>query len=479
MVLSDAQKEKRTVAFTSVLAAIGLTVLKLIVGLLTNSLGILAEAAHSGLDLVAALMTYFAVRLSDKPADESHPYGHGKVENLSALFETLLLLITSAWIIYEAVDRLFYHPTEVDASVWGFVIMAISIIVDVNRSKMLYKAAEKYNSQALEADALHFKTDIWSSAVVILGLFGVMLAQNLPGLDWMRQTDSIAALVVALIVIFVSGELGWRTISALLDTAPKGQVEKIQQIAASINGIVDTHAVRIRPSGAHWFVDLHVKVDPAMNASQAHALASEVEYQIRANIPNVSDAMVHVEPALYEESSNWERIAYGLRQIADGMGLGLHDLQIHVDAHGEYIIDMDLEISGDKTLHEAHQLAEDFEERSRLYWPKAIRINTHLEPISQNLIYPDEVHDHTLEKRIFEFLKNFSDVRSEINIQIHKENSHHHVNIKLCMSPEISLTQAHKKAEEIKRQLYTEIPEINRIVIHVEPSDLDDTVVDQ
>jgi len=294
---TDDQKEKRSVAFTSVLAALGLTILKLVVGILTNSLGILAEAVHSGLDLVTAFITYIAVRVSDKPADETHLYGHGKIENLSALFETLLLLITSGWIIYEAVDRLFYHPAEVDASIWGFVIMAISIIVDINRSKMLYKAAEKYNSQALEADALHFRTDIWSSAVVILGLVGVFFAQKLPGFQWLRQMDSIAALVVALIVIYVSAELGWRTISALLDAAPKGQSEKIQRIAASTQGVVNTHALRVRLSGPDLFVDLHIEVDPEMSTSQAHEIATKVEQLICAEIPNVADAVIHIEPA--------------------------------------------------------------------------------------------------------------------------------------------------------------------------------------
>ncbi len=233
------------------LAAVGLTAFKLIVGLLTNSLGILAEAAHSGLDLVAAAITYFAVRVSDKPPDTSHHFGHGKVENFSALFETLLLLATSGWIIYEAIDRLLFNPARVEASIWSFVVMATSIIIDINRSKMLYKAARKYNSQALEADALHFSTDIWFSSVVILGLIGVTLARFLPHLDWMHAADSVAALVVAVIVIYVSGQLGWRTISALLDTAPKRMAEKIEQAAAGIKGVVDAHAVRIRPSGAH------------------------------------------------------------------------------------------------------------------------------------------------------------------------------------------------------------------------------------
>ncbi len=221
MTNQEAKKDKRSAALSSVIAAIGLTSFKLIIGVLTNSLGILAEAAHSGLDLVAAAMTYFAVRVSDRPADKEHPFGHGKIENLSALFETVLLLATSGWIIYEAILRLFYISVKVEASIWSFIVMGASIAIDYTRSRILYKAARKYKSQALEADALHFSTDIWSSSVVILGLIGLAIARSVPGLDWMHKADSIAALVVAIIVIYISGQLGWRTIAALLDTAPQ------------------------------------------------------------------------------------------------------------------------------------------------------------------------------------------------------------------------------------------------------------------
>jgi cation diffusion facilitator family transporter len=290
-----AQKEKRSVALLSVLAAVGLTTFKLIVGLLTNSLGILAEAAHSGLDLVAAAMTYFAVRVADRPPDDSHHFGHGKVENMSALFETLLLLATSAWIIYEAVNRLFFHPAKVEASIWSFVVMGTSIFIDINRSKMLYKAAKKYNSQALEADALHFSTDVWSSAVVILGLIGITIARFIPGLDWMHKADSVAALVVALIVIYVSAELGWRTISALLDTAPAGMAKKVEDAATTVIGVVDAHAVRIRPSGAYWFVDMHVDMNGTISLNEAHDATEIIEKKIISLIP-MADVTIHVEP---------------------------------------------------------------------------------------------------------------------------------------------------------------------------------------
>ncbi len=298
---THAQQEKRTAALSSVVAAVGLTTFKIIVGVLTNSLGILAEAAHSALDLAAALMTFFAVHMADKPADKEHNFGHGKIENLSALFETVLLLATSAWIINEAVDRLFFRKAQVEISIWSFIVMGTSIVIDYTRSRILYRAAKKYNSQALEADALHFSTDIWSSSVVILGLIGVSLARFIPGLDWMSEADAIAAMFVALIVIFISGELGWRTINALLDAAPKGMTEKIIADVRKMKGIHDCHAVRIRPSGAMWFVDLHVTMDGGTTLDEAHDMTEKIERKVHRLLPG-SDVTVHVEPSEMAEN---------------------------------------------------------------------------------------------------------------------------------------------------------------------------------
>jgi len=290
-----AQREKNTAALSSVIAAIVLTSFKLIVGLATGSLGILAEAAHSALDLAAALVTFFAVRVAGRPADEEHRYGHGKVENLSALFETALLLVTCIWIIYEAVQRLFFNPVEVDASVWAFVVMFVSIAVDYSRSRVLFRAARRHNSQALEADALHFSTDIWSSSVVILGLIGVRLAAAFPRLTVLKQADAVAAVGVAFIVIYISLQLGKRTIMALLDTAPSGVVAKITAAVDAVPGVSQTHHVRVRPSGPFYFVDVHVLMQADLPLGQAHDLTEQVTDAIHNILPG-ADVTVHPEP---------------------------------------------------------------------------------------------------------------------------------------------------------------------------------------
>ncbi len=300
--LPSAQREKTAAALSSVIAAVALTSFKLVVGLLTNSLGILAEAAHSGLDLVAALMTFFAVRIADRPPDRSHPFGHGKAENLSALFETVLLLATSAWIIYEAEHRLTTPQVHVEISVWSFVVMATSIAVDVTRSRILLRAAKKHHSQALEADALHFSTDIWSSSVVILGLVLVLVSRAFPQFAWLEKGDAIAALVVALIVIFVGGELGLRSIQALLDAAPKnGEYDRILSEVGRIRKVSNVHALRIRPSGANWFVDLHVTMDGSITLNESHRVTERIESKVHEILPH-SDVTVHVEPLELSET---------------------------------------------------------------------------------------------------------------------------------------------------------------------------------
>ncbi len=293
----DGAREKKFVALSSVLAAVGLTLFKVVVGLTTGSLGILAEAAHSGLDLMAAVMTFLAVRFSGKPADRNHLYGHGKVENLSALFETLLLLVTCFWILYEATHRLLYHAVALKVTFWSFTVMITSIVVDLSRSRALSRAAKRYNSQALEADALHFSTDIWSSGVVILGLVLVKVSDWVPNLALLHQADSVAAILVGLIVVYVSGRLGWSTIQALLDVAPSGLEKEIIHAVEVLPGVADCHNVRVRYSGPQLFVDIHVLVDGNQTLRDAHNLTEEIEQAIQKLIPN-ADVTVHPEPNL-------------------------------------------------------------------------------------------------------------------------------------------------------------------------------------
>ncbi len=285
--MENDKNEKKNVAGLSVIAAVFLTGFKLMIGLMTGSLGILSEALHSGLDLVAAVITWFAVKVSDKPADINHQYGHGKIENLSALIETILLLVTCAWIVYEALSRLLSGNTHIEVTIWSYIVVVSSIVIDFSRSRALSRVAKKHNSQALEADALHFSTDIWSSGVVLLGLICANLGYYM--------ADSIAALGVAIIVVYVSIKLGRRAIDALLDKAPPGMHKNVVRILSNIPEIRSYHDLRVRTSGADYFVDVTIHVDPLLGIRQAHLVSTMVEDIICKNISRCK-VQVHYEP---------------------------------------------------------------------------------------------------------------------------------------------------------------------------------------
>lgn len=296
-VAPSAGDEKRHVALTSVVAALFLTGTKLVVGLATGSLGILSEAAHSALDLVAAAITFVAVRVSDRPPDSDHRYGHGKVENLSALVETLLLLVTCVWIIREAVIRLFVREVPVEATAWSFLVIVGSIAIDISRSRALMRVAKRHNSQALEADALHFSTDVWSSAVVLLGLACIRIAGMAGAPAWLVHGDAVAALMVAAIVIQVSVRLGKRTVDALLDRAPSEAIRVVEREACTANGVLTCRQLRLREAGHLTFIDLVIAVDRSLPFEATHAICDDVEQRIRAALPHV-DVMIHAEPSL-------------------------------------------------------------------------------------------------------------------------------------------------------------------------------------
>jgi cation diffusion facilitator family transporter len=294
MTTDPAHREKRLVALSSVAAAVLLTATKLVVGLASGSLGILSEAAHSTLDLVAACVTYWAVRAATRPPDRDHPYGHGKLENASALLETALLLATCGWVGAEAVRRLASGGPPVEATPWTFAVMAGSIAVDVSRSRALARAARKYGSQALEADALHFATDVWSSAVVIAGL-ALVRAGDALGVPWLARADAVAALGVAAIAVVVSLRLGRKSLDDLLDAVPE-ELRARATAAAHVPGVVEVVQLRFRRSGAEWFADLTVRVDARASFADAHAVSHAAERAVRAEL-GAADVVVHAEPS--------------------------------------------------------------------------------------------------------------------------------------------------------------------------------------
>jgi cation diffusion facilitator family transporter len=282
------ENEKKSVALSSVIAAVFITAFKFVVGVMSGSLGIMSEALHSGLDMVAALITYFSVKVSDKPADEEHNYGHGKIENLSALVETVLLLVTCVWIVYEAISRLMSGNTHIEISAWSYVVVICSIIIDVSRSRALSRVAKKHNSQALEADALHFATDVWSSAVVLLGLVSYQF------LGW-YAADAVAALFVAVIVLIVSYQLGRKAIDVLLDKSPKDTLKIAKDVLTNYPQIRNYHSMKARTAGADTFIKINIHFEPDMTLKEVHQVCDRIEAHIKSQISRC-EVFIHAEP---------------------------------------------------------------------------------------------------------------------------------------------------------------------------------------
>lgn len=467
----SAEREKRWAAFSSVIAAVFLTLMKIIVGVWTGSLGILAEAAHSGLDLVAALITFFAVRLSAQPPDRQHLYGHGKVENLSALAETLLLLLTCVWIIYEAIHRLFFKTVEIEATIWAFGVMVVSIGVDISRSRMLYRAARKYHSQALEADALHFSTDIWSSSVVIGGLALVWLSKQLGSeWAWLVKGDAVAALVVALIVVYVSLRLGRRAVGALLDEVPSGLAEQIAVKAGQTPGVQTVGPVRVRQAGASWFVDLTVDVDRSASLEEAHQIATEVEDRVSSLVGN-GDVVVHVDPV----RRAGESLPQTVSAIAARLGLRTHYVHAH-EIRGRYFVDLHIEVPAELTLEQAHERASHLESAILNELPQVRDIHSHIEPMATPMppgltLTPEA--EKELGAQIENIVRELPAIRGFDQLYIRPEPDGYDIVLHCQADPSLSVAEAHRLADQIEKLIQRQIPGISRVLVHVEPAGKD------
>ncbi len=344
-------------AVASLAAATVLTLLKLAVGLWTHSLGLLAEAAHSGLDLLAAGVTLWAVRMSARPADRQQNYGYGKFENLASLVETLLLILTCFWVVYEASRRLFFGMSvEVDPSAWAFLVVVLSMIVDFSRTRALSRVARKYRSAALEADALHFSTDIWSSGVVLLGLAGIAIARRYD-IPWLTVADSVAALAVAGIVVWVGVRLGKKSVDDLLDRIPDDLRDKVARAALGVDGVEAVNKVRMRRSGADVFADVTLSVGHAISFERAHEIADAAEAAVRGVVPE-ADVVVHAEPLALSQHD----ITTQVRILAARRGLGAHAIRLY-NENTERWLELHLEVAESLTLEEAHRPGDGLRER--------------------------------------------------------------------------------------------------------------------
>lgn len=465
---SSERREKNRVTIISLIAAVLLTSAKLAAGLLTGSLGLLAEAAHSTLDTVASVVTFFSVRVAGLPADENHPYGHARVENLSAVAQGVLLIGTAAWISYEAIRRIFFASVEVEPTVWAFAVMGTSILVDLWRSRMLSRVARRYDSRALEADALNFRADMFSSAVVIVGLALVVLGGRLGDAPFLLRADAAAALLVGFFIFFKSGALAARSVNVLLDRAPVGLQERISRRAESVPGVVGTRQVRLRESGNRKFADIVISVPRTASAAEGHEISERVERAVRQEDAS-TESVVHVEPVPTET----ETMAEAIRAAAIGMGVRTHHERVR--RLGErFEASLHVEVDAGLTLGEAHDLARDLGHALKEQEPRLARVSTHIEvaePDEGEWREPDSGHGK-LEEEIKAAVS-----EADAGARCHEARlyrSEHGLDAILhCDFPgRTNISEVHARTERIERELHARFPSLGQIVIHAEPREI-------
>jgi cation diffusion facilitator family transporter len=460
--VAEGRKKVQRAALFSVAAAALLTIMKVVVGLLTNSLGIISEALHSALDFAAAGITLVAVRRASKGPDSDHQFGHGKIENFAALAETIILWITSVWIIFEAWRRIELQEWP-EASVWGIIVMVIGVIVTFQQSRVLYKTADEHGSQALEADALHFRTDMISSIVVLLGL----------GFVWIDIpiADPLAAIGVAIIIFVVSYRLGRRTFDALTDAAPEGLKEEVIKRVEEVTGVVECRRARVRHSGPELFVDIVVSVDETVRITEAHGVTDLIERALN-DLARRVDVIIHVEPAEGDDSQFSKMDIYSqmqviARRLSDVHSV--HNLRVFSTPEGMDLA-ADLEMSTDLTVEEAHLISEKFEESLRKIVPHVNTVTLHLETIIKESPAVDITREsaHIVET-VTNIMESASHSTTCRNIVVQKEKDDISVLITCTIPGEMTLTEGHELAESLKKRIIETLTEINSVFIHFEP----------
>jgi cation diffusion facilitator family transporter len=502
----NAYREKRTIAITSVIASAGLAAIKLVIGYSTNSLGILSEAMHSGLDVIAALMTLYAIRVVIRPPDIRFTYGYAKVESLSSLIEIILLFAIAGWIFYEGMERIFIKNIEPEITIFSFAIMIVSVLVDLWRSRTLYRTARKYGSQALEADALHFKADMFSSSIVIVGLVFVLFF-HIP------NADAFAALIIASMIIYTSLGLGSRTLDVLLDKAPKGMFHFILESISGLDGVSKAHDIRIRNMGSAMSVDLHIEVPRTSTHDKAHRIATNVENKIREVMPNC-DVLVHVDAIETSTETLTDRIRLiaaetdGIKNVhsvylsririapssrsqevpkndtsrnqAEKHGLapfhsGSHDLKVNGSSYHLHLY-LDVQVNKYLDLTSAHDIVESFELRIKTEIPQVKDITTHIETEST-----DNTDEIGVEKEASQsYTENIRNLCFEVNgvidcrnIGIVDLNGEQHVTLTIIVkamtdTQVTSIEDAHKISTAVQEIIIRETG-ASRVVIHTEP----------
>jgi cation diffusion facilitator family transporter len=457
--------EKRRVALHSMLAAAAMTLLKLAAGIFSGSLGVLSDAAHSGLDLAGAALTFFSVRVSDKPADEDHTYGHGKVENISSFVEVGLMAVSCAWIIGEAVARIVHHTVELRHSIWPVLVLVTSIIVDYWRSRQLRDVARRTGSPALATDAFHFASDIWATVAVLAGL-GASWAGTFFGISWLRYADPLAAVMVSLMILRITLRVAHETVDVLMDHIPVETRRHIVSEVERVPGVLAVEQARVRKAGPAYFADLTLALPRRYTFEHTGELVRAATDAVHRALPE-ADVVIHTVPRKGRAESIFDRV----RAVAARNNVSVHELSVQ-SHHGRLRVELHVELDENMPLLEAHTFVSAMEAEILRETPEIDSVLTHIESEPATIEQPEEVvvEDRRIEFALRAAAGNFKDVVDVHEIMVRRAGEHVDLSCHCTLPDNLTMQRVHEVITALEDRFKLECPEVQRVTIHPEPA---------
>jgi len=455
---------KRRVALHSMVAAAVMTVLKLAAGLLSGSLGVMSDAAHSALDLVAVMLTFFSVRVSDKPADDDHTYGHGKIENLSAFLEAGLMAVSCAWIIWEAMERMVRHSVVLHHSVWPVLVLLTSIAVDWWRSRRLKAVAETTGSPALATDAFHFASDIWSTLAVLCGLSASLIGMRL-GIAWLGYADPFAAVVVSLMILRMTLYLGRETVAVLMDEVPAETRQRLVDEVSKVEGVLEVEQARVRRAGSIYFADLTLALPRQYTFEHTGELVRAATEAAHRALPQ-ADVVIHTVPREARAESIFDRV----RAVAARNNVNVHELSVQ-SHRGRLRVEQHVELDEDMTLLAAHGFVSAMEAEILREAPEVDSVLTHIESEPATIEQPEEIVelDRKIEYALRKTARMFAEIKDVHEIIVGRTVDHILLTCHCTLPDELPMLKVHEVITALEDRFKLECPEVYRVTIHPEP----------
>jgi cation diffusion facilitator family transporter len=463
-VVASFSQEKQRVARHSMAAATVMTLLKIGAGILSGSLGVLSDAAHSGLDLVGAALTYFSVHVSDKPADEDHTYGHGKIENLSAFSEAGLMALSCAWIIWEAVRRIFYHAVELHHSLWPVLVLATSIGVDIWRSRQLRAVAVRTGSPALATDAFHFASDIWATAAVLVGLGAAWVGERFQ-IAALRYADPVAALVVSLMILRMTVRVGHEAVAALVDEIPAETRRRLVREVERVDGVLAVERARVRRAGAGYFADVTLALPRRYTFEHTGELVEAATAAVQRALPG-ADVVIHTVPRETKAESIFDRV----RAVAARNNVSVHELSIQTH-HGRLQVELHVELDETLALRDAHNFVTAMEAEILRNVPEVDSVLTHIESEPATIEHPEEedVEDRRIEQALRSAAAGFPEIVDVHAMTVGRTGEHISLTCHCTLPDELPMSRVHQVITALEDRFKLECPEVFRVTIHPEP----------